>query len=282
MSISNQLFGRDAAVEIERVLRAVLAARSDVRFLIKYCRNALPPGTEASAEPGSRSRAVILVPSEQSTDDYLRTLRQCQIIVLPHAMTEYKAVTSGVFSEGAALGKIMVFPDNTWMADQVAEGRVIGVGFGGQERGRDHRRGGACHRRAPSAPAPGLGPSRRRFARRIPAAGTLDLMRTLAAQPEDMEPRFVLGTRYALDSTRCHLGDGWSGTEPTGVWTNSAVGELVLCCEPAPTGPLVLRLYLTPMLDAEGGNGSRSPSMAKPLVTGPSTAMRKSIRSGGI
>jgi hypothetical protein len=239
---------------VETVVRRVLDCRPDIRFRIKYCSNALPSGTEAVLSPDLAARGVILVPTEQSTDDYLQTLRQCQIILLPHPVTEYKAVTSGVFAEGAALGKVLVYPDKTWMADQVAAGRATGIAFGVQNvaeitaatmqaidalpRLLSQARAGAAVFRAQNS-----------------CRRNIELMRALTAGAEDMEPRFPLDSRYVLDSTRCHLGQGWSAAEDPGVWTKAELCEMFLHCEPSPIGPLILRLRLTPMLDAGGRQG---------------------------
>lgn len=51
-----------------------------------------------------------------SEADYNAHLRYSDVMMLPYDPDAYRAVTSGVFVEGVCAGKIVLVPDNSWMA----------------------------------------------------------------------------------------------------------------------------------------------------------------------
>ena len=53
----------------------------------------------------------------------------CTIVLLAYEAQPYKALTSGVFTEAASLGKPVVVPGGTWMAEKIAEGYGVGMVF---------------------------------------------------------------------------------------------------------------------------------------------------------
>ena len=116
--------------EIESLIRTVLDSSPDVRFILKYGRYALDGGAAAVLSPDLLSRGVELIPAEQPHLDYLRIIASSDIILLPYEVEKYTSLASGVFAEGAAYGKVMVYPGKSWMEDQVAGGHAAGVSFG--------------------------------------------------------------------------------------------------------------------------------------------------------
>jgi hypothetical protein len=236
--------------EIESIIREMLERYPQVTFLIKYCLNALKPGAVATVSRDLIKRGVTLIPSEQSHTDYLNTIAQSDIVLLPYEATEYKALASGVFAEGAALGKIIVYPNQTWMSDQVLQGHATGYGF-------DSPDGSAICTALLQAleRLPQLAISARRqsqdFREKNSCRRNLELMRELAGRKQDMRPTYVVGTtidfRKAAQS-RLYMKGGWSNTEMTGVWTDARKAELRIRCETVPTEALRGKILLTPFL----------------------------------
>src|SRR5262249_30889142 len=80
---------------------------------------------------------------------------------------------------------------------------------------------------------------------------TLERMLELAETPLDMAPRYNLGEEVDFSDvydSRCFMGDGWSNTEPWGVWVQGKVAELSLWLDADPNQFLVLRVRLRPSL----------------------------------
>ena len=88
------------------------------------------PEAIAAPEPEIVASVEIL-PAEQSTADYLANLARCTMVLLAYEAQPYKALTSGVFTEAASLGKPVVVPAGTWMAEKIAEGYGVGMAFEG-------------------------------------------------------------------------------------------------------------------------------------------------------
>lgn len=64
---------------------------------------------------------VSVVSGSQSTDAYYDLLSGADIVLLPYSPSYYGRCSSGVFAEAAALGKVMVVPENTVAARQSRE-----------------------------------------------------------------------------------------------------------------------------------------------------------------
>jgi hypothetical protein len=236
--------------QVDKVVRTVLGKYPAAKFLLKYTRNALPPDKKKRLGDGLGARGIELVPSEQSHADHIATIARSDIVVLPYEATEYVALASGVFAEAAALGKITVYPDDTWMAEQAARGHVAGVGFAAASyagmsvaifRALDSLRelSGSAHARS------------HEFRAWHSCGKNLDLMRELAAAEHDMPLRSVLEipVRFASAAlSRSYLGPGWSTFETAGVWSDGPVAELEFRVTPQPTSSLDLRLLLTPFI----------------------------------
>ncbi len=238
------------AAHVEGIIHNVLDTYPTAKFLVKYCLNALAPGKNASLPSTLVERGVELIPSEQSHADYMTTIARSDIVFLAYEATEYKALASGVFAEGAALGKVIVYPDNTWMADQINEGNAVGVSYSASSQ---------IDPRAALLQALGslsqlmqlAGARSRTFREKHCCRRNLELMIMLASQQHDMSAGYAPGTVVKFGNataSRLYLGRGWSYTEAQGVWTDTSIAELVLRIESPCDAPLHAGLLITPFL----------------------------------
>jgi hypothetical protein len=236
--------------EIESVIRTVLDRRPQARFLVKYCRNALERGTEAKLSADLLERGVELISTEQPHSDYLRTIERSDIVFLPYEAIEYAGMASGVFAEGAALGKVMVVPGNTWLDRQVSDGRAAGVSFAPTNANETTA---AVLRALDMLPALAKQAQERSGAFRVQhsSARNLELMLSLANEPHNMRPSYPLGSAIVFKDavrSRGYMGGGWSVTGDHGVWTTGPSAELFFNVRPPPVGPLVVRVRLAPFI----------------------------------
>lgn len=61
--------------------------------------------------------------------DYFEKLQNADIVLLPYRPLEYKYMTSGIFSEAVAMGKVIVAPDSSWMSEQIKNRKGAGKLF---------------------------------------------------------------------------------------------------------------------------------------------------------
>jgi glycosyltransferase involved in cell wall biosynthesis len=242
----NPRSGRLAA-NLGDIIRRVVASEPSVKFLIRVPVELSE--TIAAPEPEIVASVEIL-PTEQSTADYLANLARCTMVLLAYEAQPYKALTSGVFTEAASLGKPVIVPAGTWMAEKIAEGYGVGMAFEGPAAAsvadvilhalRSSDRLGATAREI--APRLGEETGCRRF---------IERMMALAADPPDMEPRYRIGDEIdfsdALDS-RCFMRMGWGETESWGVWTVGRHAELALPLEPDAGPRLILNVFASAFL----------------------------------
>jgi hypothetical protein len=235
---------------IERVVRIVLSKHPDVRFLLKDVSGG--PAMADMLSANLIGDVVVLIPPDQSHADHLRIMARSHVVLLPYEPVEYQALASGVFAEGAALGKVLVCPDGTWMARQLAEGRAAGISFAAPH---------AADISAALLKALASLPRLLRDARARSSAfrdehscGTnLDMMLKLAGEPQDMQLTYALGSTIHFNSdidARGYLGRGWGSGRPHGFWTEGPLAELFIRCEHRPDSPINVRIFLTPFLSA--------------------------------
>ncbi len=227
------------AENLGEIVQRVARAEPSVRFLIKA-----PAKFADSIARLKRKDAsyVEIVSQEQSIEDYFTNLTRSSLVWLAYEAQPYKALTSGTFTEAASLGKPVIVPQATWMAEKIAEGYGVGVTFSDSTvrtvtdallsavRGSDQL--GAAARAI--APRLSIETGCRRF---------IEGMIELAGTTPDMEPRYQIGDEIdfgnALDS-RCFMRNGWGATEPWGVWTVERRAELELRIHAKPGDRLVL------------------------------------------
>lgn len=224
------------------------------RFLIKPAGDIAE--TIAALDLGG-SPFVELLPLQMSTTEYFGNLARSTLVVLAYEAQPYRFLTSGVFTEAASLGKPVIVPDSTWMADKIAEGYGVGLSFAEhatqtltdvilQGLENSHQLASAAQELAPRlAEETGL----RRF---------IETMMSLARTAPDMEPGYRIGDAIdfgdALDS-RGFMGNGWSETEPWGTWSIGDRAELSVKLEAKPDRQLFLNAFAfahLPRQDHEG------------------------------
>lgn len=62
-------------------------------------------------------------------DAYFESLYHADIVLLPYHPLLYKYMSSGIFSEAVSMGKVIVAPDSTWMADHIKNNKAAGKVF---------------------------------------------------------------------------------------------------------------------------------------------------------
>ena len=110
---------------IERLASLIAAGRlpSHVRLLI---------GNDDAGVLAQWSHVAETINTD-SYADFLRTLALCDILVLPYDEQVYQYRCSGVFSEAAALGCLMVAPDIPGLHEQINVPRPIGTCYAGRD-----------------------------------------------------------------------------------------------------------------------------------------------------
>lgn len=219
---------------IEQLVGALLERRSDLNFLIRFCKHAF----KREAEPAPIQRSLIgerveLLPAEQDEVGYLDALERSEMVLLPYDAVEYRGIVSGIFCEAAALGKVIIAPAGTWMARQLTDGLAAGAVFEGGtvadiaatvERALAERtllREQALQRAG-------------RFREENSCARNLERLLELAAGKHDMRLPYVPVTDvHDLLVQQRYLVDGWSAAvERHGVWTDGERAALRLQIRP--------------------------------------------------
>lgn len=221
------------------IIRRVVAIEPSVRFLIRAPAELADMVVVTDSIIGP---CVDILSAEQSLSDYIKNLARCSIVWLAYEAQPYKALTSGIFTEAASLGKPLVVPEGTWMAEKITEGYGVGSTFEDPAaecvarvlldavRGADQL-GAAARDIAP------------RLKRETGCRRFIERMIEFAQSAPDMEPRYRVGDQIdfsnVLDS-RCFMREGWGDTEPWGVWTVDRRARLTLRLDAVPAGRLTL------------------------------------------
>jgi glycosyltransferase involved in cell wall biosynthesis len=154
--------------------------------------------------------------------EYLVSLCRSSLVLLAYAAKADILQPSGVFSEAASLGKPLVVPAGTWMADEIAAGRAVGTIF--EESTAESVAASVVEALQRldtlTAAAEQIAPAMRE---ENSCQRVLERMLELDRQSPDMEPRYRLGEDIdfndAYDSC-LFMGAGWSHTEDCGAWTS--------------------------------------------------------------
>jgi hypothetical protein len=223
----------------------------DVKFLVRFCKYAYGGDDfEEAIDKGFLGRNLEILPAEQNHVEYLATVQRADMVLLPYDPVEYRGIVSGIFCEAVAMGKVVIVPAGTWIADHITEGRAAGVLFGQNsvvgmvdaiERAiQDRKRLQAeAHRNAPS------------FREENSCAKNLDGMIELAAQPRDMRLAYVpLTDATKAFGSQFYLGEGWSEAEEGfGVWSDGDRAEMKFSIRPD-AGALFFSVQVRPFLTA--------------------------------
>jgi glycosyltransferase involved in cell wall biosynthesis len=115
---------------VAAAIATVLQQDATVKFLVRFCRHAHADDTASRASfSGLAGPSVELLAAEDDHRSYLATIARSDVVLLPYDPIEYRGIQSGPFCEAAALGKVVVAPAETWMADNIADGHAVGVLF---------------------------------------------------------------------------------------------------------------------------------------------------------
>ncbi|CAN5302913.1 hypothetical protein BH10PSE11_BH10PSE11_05720 [soil metagenome] len=220
----NERSGR-LAKNLGDIVRRVARADPSVRFLIKAPAELAEAATELKRNP-----SVEIISHGQDLSDYITNLTRSSLVWLAYEAQPYKALTSGVFTEAASLGKPVIVPGETWMTEKIAEGFGVGVSFDDTSARavadvlldavrRSDQLGVAAR-----AIAPQLGEETgcRRF---------IEGMIALSRSTPEMAPLYQTGDEIDFSSvldSRSFMRAGWGDTEPWGVWTVERRAELEL------------------------------------------------------
>ncbi len=110
------------------IIRAVGESRSDVEFAIQL--NGWQSDNERVAEFQKFARArydTKTIAGFIGEDDYYRLIEDADAVLLPYQSPVYRSGTSAVFEEAMYLGKPVIVPPGTMMADQLAPHADAGV-----------------------------------------------------------------------------------------------------------------------------------------------------------
>jgi len=121
IAILGRPLSRKGSTNVVKVIRRVLKAAPDTRFLIQATAR-VPSQLLLVAS----SRVTVLF-GGLSPQEYEANMNSANIVLLPYSIDAYKDRTSGVFADGAAHGKIAIVPSGTWMARQIRNELAAGV-----------------------------------------------------------------------------------------------------------------------------------------------------------
>jgi glycosyltransferase involved in cell wall biosynthesis len=231
--------------ELSQVIHRVAAAAPLIRFIINA--RALSCETRSALQTEMASQ-VEFVPEQHDTAEYFATISRSAVVLLAYEAQAYTVGSSGVFIEAASLGKVVVAPAATWMAEQMAAGRGVGTTF-------------AESKAEPIVAAllQALGALRRLYplacelAPEIRKANSseryIEQMIALVRQKPDMHLIYQVGEEIDFSDalgSHCFMREGWGEIEDWGVWTISPHAELAFKF----AGPqvLILRALVQPFL----------------------------------
>jgi hypothetical protein len=241
-------------IDLGETIRRVHALAPATKFLIKPAGDIAE--TIAALDLGD-SPLVELLPLQMSTTEYFGNLARSTLVVLAYEAQPYRFLTSGVFTEAASLGKPVIVPDGTWMADKIAEGYGVGLSFADHatQTLADVILKGLQDSHQFTSTAQELAP---RLAEETGLRRFIETMLSLAKTTPDMEPGYRIGDAIdfgdALDS-RGFMGNGWSETEPWGTWSVGNRAELSVKLGAKPDRQLFLNAFAfahLPRQDHEG------------------------------
>ena len=191
---------------------------------------------------------VEFVPEQQDTAEYFATISRSAIVLLAYEPQAYTIGSSGVFIEATSLGKVVVAPAATWMAEQMAAGYGVGTTFAepkAEPVAEAVLQAFSAFRR--------LGALAGLLAPRIRKANSseryIEQMIALVRQQPDMQLNYQLGDEMDFSDTldsHCFKRAGWGEVENWGVWTVGRRAELHFgAVSPRPT---LLRALVQPFL----------------------------------
>jgi hypothetical protein len=180
-----------------------------------------------------------------NTTDYFKNLARSTLVLLAYEAQPYRVLTSGVFTEAASLGKPVIVPGGTWMAEKMAQGYGVGMSFEDPSTRSmaDVILKSIEASRQLAAAAQEIAP---RLAEETGCRRFIETMVALSGTAPDMEPAYRIEDEIdfsdALDS-RGFMGEGWGETEPWGAWTIGGRAQLSLRIGAKPDRQLFLNAF---------------------------------------
>ena len=98
-----------------------------VRFKIQMVNEGLSPEDFASVLALADKPAVAAIPRELQIEEYADAMKSADLALFPYKVIPYRQRTSAVLAEAVAYGKPVVVPEGTWLAQQIEEGRAVGI-----------------------------------------------------------------------------------------------------------------------------------------------------------
>lgn len=236
----NDRSGRSLA-SLPETIERVRASEPRARFLLK------PSGEIAKQMAGLRLGDSLfdeILPAEMEEAEYLQALARSALVLLAYEAPPYRVLTSGVFTEATSLGKPVIVPEDTWMAEKMAEGYGVGLHFADPtaQSLADVILRGLRDRRQLAADARDLAP---RLAEETGCRRFIETMIALSKSVPDMAPVYRIGDPIDFSDTldcRDFMGSGWSETEPWGTWCLGSRAELSLKIGTIPDAPVFLHI----------------------------------------
>ncbi len=90
-----------------------------IEFMLQLYRSSGNEPASLAAFDALQALRVTPVFGELDGESYYNLLEQLDVVLLPYELEYYRSQTSGIFSDALAYGKVVVVPENTWMADQL-------------------------------------------------------------------------------------------------------------------------------------------------------------------
>lgn len=225
---------------LHKTIEHVCAIEPAARFLIK------PAGDIAETMAALRLDAnpfVELLPLEMDAADYFRNLARSTLVLLAYEAQPYQFLTSGVFTEAASMGKPVIVPDSTWMAEKIADGYGVGMPFADHSTMSDVILNALRLRRQLTSAARQLAP---RLAEETGGRRFIETMVALSKTEPDVTPRYRIGDEIdfgdALDS-RDFMKQGWGETERWGTWSIDSRAGVSLRLAAKPDRALFLNAF---------------------------------------
>jgi glycosyltransferase involved in cell wall biosynthesis len=116
------------------IIRGVAASRDDIEFAVQI--NGWQSDAERAADFQKFARArydTKTISGFVGEDDYFRLIEDADAVLLPYQSAVYRSGTSAVFEEAMYLGRPVIVPPTTMMAEQLAGHPDAGVVAGGHD-----------------------------------------------------------------------------------------------------------------------------------------------------
>ncbi len=244
---SAELIGQVADI-VDKVLRRHRRSRFIVKFTVN-CR----VGQEQARALERTTPNIEILPAEQEAADYFQNFAECDLVALAYRPEAYTMQASGVFVEAVTLGKPIVVPGGTWMAQEIEAGRGAGTIYAEPTPTSIAEAISLALDNLPALTSQAK-PLASRRREESSARNVLERMFALADENPDMAPRYLLGEEIdfsnAYDS-RCFMRGGWSSTEARAAWTLGPKAILEIVTDDNPGEPLTLSALVIPFLHPE-------------------------------